>query len=178
MPRSTEHALLDRCRRGDVEAFGEIYRRHEPRLLRLAGRLLDDRDAAADAVQDAAIRAFRSLPRFRADATVATWLHRIVVNTCYDRLARRKREAWVDLETAPEPAGGDEAELRHHLRRAIADLPPQRKTCFVLFAQEGYKHREIAEMLDLQEGTVKAHVFRAKEQLRTAMASRLKEWTS
>ncbi|MCP4573890.1 MAG: sigma-70 family RNA polymerase sigma factor [bacterium] len=176
MPLDNEQALIERCRRGQLDAFEEIFRHYEPLLLRLAGRMLEDREAAEDAVQDAMVKAYRSIGRFRAEATLSTWLYRIVANTCYDRLAKRKREGWVDLENASEPAAGGHAEIRHHLRRALAGLTPKLKTCFVLYAQEGYKQREIAEMLGLQEGTVKAHVFRAKEQLRAAMAPRMKEW--
>lgn len=176
MPLDNERDLVERCRRGDLDAFERIYRHYEQPLLGLAWRMLDDRDAAEDAVQDAMVKAYRSIGRFRAEATLSTWLYRIVANTCYDRLNRRKREGWVDLDQAEEPAAGGRAELRHHLRRAMAGLTPKLKTCFVLYAQEGYKQREIAEMLGLQEGTVKAHVFRAKEQLREAMAPRMKEW--
>ena len=176
MPLDNEQALIERCRRGELDAFEQIYRHYEPLLLRLARRMLDDRDAAEDAVQDATVKAYRSIGQFRAEATLSTWLYRIVANTCYDRLAKRKREGWVELDAAVEPAAGGQSEIRHHLHRAIAGLTPMLKTCFVLYAQEGYKQREIAGMLGLQEGTVKANVFRAKEQLRAAMAPRMKEW--
>jgi RNA polymerase sigma-70 factor (ECF subfamily) len=176
MHLENERELVDRCRAGDLAAFERIFRHYESVLLRLAWRMLDDRHAAEDAVQDAMVKAYRSIGGFRAESTLSTWLYRIVANTCHDRLTRRKREAWVDLEQAPEPAAGGRAELRHHLRRALAGLSPQLKTCFVLWAQEGYRQREIAEMLGLREGTVKAHVFRAKEQLRVALGPRMKEW--
>lgn len=176
MPLDNERELVERCRQGRLDAFEQIYRHYEPALLRLAWRMLDDREAAEDAVQDAMVKAFRGLARFRAEASLSTWLYRIVANTCYDRLARRKREAWVELDEMDEPATSDRAELRYHLRRAIAGLTPRLKACFVLHAQEGYKQREIAEMLGMQEGTVKAHVFRAKALLREAMAPRMREW--
>ena len=177
MAPENEHRLIRRCQRGELEAFEMLYRTHEQAMLAVAWRLLDTREEAEDALQDAVMKAFRRIDRFREGSTFATWLHRIVVNTCYDRLARRKRAAQVDVETIGEIPRDDDAETRHHLRQAIATLPPRMKACFVLYAQEGFKQREIAEMLGMKEGTVKVHVFEARTRLRAVLADRMRGWT-
>jgi len=177
MPLANETALIQRCQRGDLAAFEQIYRHHEQRFLAIAWRMLDTRDEAEDALQDAMLKAFRSMGKFRADSSLSTWLHRIVCNTCYDRLRRRKAATLVDLDEVAEPLTDDDAEMRVHLQQAIAGLPPQLKACFTLHIQEGFKQREVADMLGIQEGTVKANVFHAKGKLRAALNERLKGWT-
>jgi RNA polymerase sigma-70 factor (ECF subfamily) len=178
MAPENEHALILRCQQGDLAAFEELYRRYAPRLLATAWRLLDTREDAEDAVQEAMLRAWRGIGRFRRDAAFGTWLCRIVINASYDRLQGRRRAAHVDVEEIGEIPAEDDAELRVQLRQAIAGLPPRMKACFVLFAQEGFKQREIAEMLGLKEGTVKVQVFEAKARLREALAARLRGWTA
>jgi RNA polymerase sigma-70 factor, ECF subfamily len=95
MALDNEQALIQRCRQGQIEAFEQIYRHYESPLLALAWRLLDTREAAEDALHDAMLKAFRSISRFRGDASLSTWLHRIVTNTCYDRLRTRNWAAKI-----------------------------------------------------------------------------------
>ena len=169
MAIENEQDLIRRCQRGDVEAFHELYREYEAPMLRLAYRLTGNREEAEDLLQVAFTRAYRGLGTFRAEARFSTWLHRIVVNAGHDR---RTRKPWkpVDLEAVPEGTSRDRPDLRNEVHRAIGALPERMRTCFVLHIQEGFKHREIAEMLGMKEGTVKRHVFDARVRLRSALA--------
>src|SRR5213593_4374497 len=99
-----DRELLSRHAAGDGEAFGELVRRHRDRLWAVALRTLGDPEEAADALQDALISALRSADRFRGDAAVTTWLHRIVVNACLDRIRRRQTRATVPLGNIDRPA--------------------------------------------------------------------------
>ena len=157
---------------GDTEAFGELVRRHRDRLWAVALRTLGDREEAADAVQDALLSAYRSADKFRGDAAVTTWLHRIVVNACLDRMRRRQARPTVPLpETdagifairggAP-PADPDTALAVH---AALAQLPPDQRTALVLLDMQGYSVAEIAQILGVAEGTVKSRCARGRARL-------------
>ena len=172
---ANETDIIRRCQRGDQEAFAELYRHYERPMLSLAYRMLHSQEEAEDALPDAFLGMYRGIGRFRAEAAFSTWLYRIVANTCYRRLKRRKHGTHVDLDTVGEiPTRGGDARMRHMLDRAIASLPPRMKACFVLFAQEGFMQHEIAEMLDIELGTVKSQVFEARAKLREQLAPRLR----
>jgi RNA polymerase sigma-70 factor (ECF subfamily) len=159
---------------GDPDAFAELVRRHRDRMWAIAIRTLDDREEAADAVQDALLSAYRAADRFRGDAAVTTWLHRIVVNACLDR-ARRKQSrptvALPEVETqaivarttiASASADRDTALAVHE---ALAQLPIEQRAPLVLLDMEGYSVAEIASMLGIAEGTVKSRCARGRARL-------------
>jgi RNA polymerase sigma-70 factor, ECF subfamily len=156
---------------GDPAAFGELYRRHRDRLWAVAVRTLADREEAADALQDALLSAHRAAARFRGDSAVTTWLHRIVVNSCLDRIRRRKAQPTVPL---PEegPAWGAElaAPAVDHdtvlvVRQALAQLPVDQRTAIVLVDLQGYSVAEVAAILEIAEGTVKSRCARGRARL-------------
>ncbi len=174
MPLENEHALIRCCQEGRPSAFETLYRRYEGPMLALAYRMLGSHEAAEDALQDAFLKLCRRIGQFRFDSAFSTWFYRIVANICYDRLRKGRRAVQVSLDTVGEIPRKDDAGMRVHLKNAIDGLPPKMKACFVLYAQEGFTQREIAGMLGMREGTVKAHVFRAKERLREILAPRLR----
>jgi RNA polymerase sigma-70 factor (ECF subfamily) len=157
---------------GDTEAFGELVRRHRDRLWAVALRTLGDREEAADAVQDALISAYRSAEKFRGDAAVTTWLHRIVVNACLDRIRRRQARPTVPLpETdagifairgGPPDTDPDTALAVH---AALGQLPAEQRTALVLLDMQGYSVAEIAQILGVAEGTVKSRCARGRARL-------------
>jgi RNA polymerase sigma-70 factor, ECF subfamily len=156
---------------GDPGAFGELFYRHRDRLWAVAVRTLADREEAADALQDALLSAHRAAARFRGDSAVTTWLHRIVVNSCLDRIRRRKAQPTVPL---PEdgPARGTElaAPAVDHdtvlvVRQALAQLPVDQRTAIVLVDLQGYSVAEAAAMLEIAEGTVKSRCARGRARL-------------
>ena len=131
---------------------------------------------AEDAVQEAFVRAYRSRASFREGAALATWVYRILINTCYDigrKRASRKNESDLDADPAIDPTSpaGDHP-LRLTLERALRGLPPIYREVFLLCEVEGYTHREVAAILDIPEGTSKARLFEARRQLRAALGER------
>lgn len=138
----------------------------------VAMNLLGNASDAEDAVQEAFLNLYRSIAGFKGDSALSSWLHRILVNACYDIGRRRKRRTEV-IESEPPgdrlafdpPATGDDPSMRMTLERSLDRLPRLPRTVFVLFEVEGFKHREIAEILGIAEGTSKHALFAAKKEL-------------
>ena len=162
--------LLRRHVDGDHEAFGELVRRHRERLWAVALRTLGDPEDAADALQDALINAFRRAGSFRAESAVTTWLHRIVVNACLDRIRHAAARPVTSLseEVSPPsavPDPGAQTVLRLDLEAALATLPDEQRVPLVLVDVEGYAVAEVAELLAVPVGTVKSRCARARARL-------------
>jgi RNA polymerase sigma-70 factor (ECF subfamily) len=178
MGRSDE-SLLRAHVAGDPDAFAELLRRHRDRLWAVAIRTIGDRDEAADALQDALLSAHRAAARFRGDSAVTTWLHRIVVNACVDRMRRRYAHQTVPLPDGTRPAepggrhtGGVEPaapEVDHDtalvVREALAQLPVEQRAALILVDVQGYSVAETAAMLGVAEGTVKSRCARGRARL-------------
>jgi RNA polymerase sigma-70 factor (ECF subfamily) len=190
-----DRVLLARHLDGDADAFGLLFRRHRDRLWAVALRTTGDPEEAADALQDALVSAFRRAGSYRGDAAVTTWLHRIVVNACLDRLRRRKvRQAEPlpdDLDRhltgrgstdrgTPDPASPGafsrgvvtdpadtvvEEERRRAVMRALGALPDEQRAALVLVDMEGYSVEEAAAILDCAPGTVKSRCSRGRARL-------------
>jgi RNA polymerase sigma-70 factor (ECF subfamily) len=167
-----DRALVARHVGGDGDAFGELFRRHRDRLWAVALRTMGDPEDAADALQDAMVSAYRAAGSFRGDSAVTTWLHRVVVNACLDRMRRRGSRPTVPLpEVETEyarPAGTDEiatADLRLALQSALATLPEEQRVALVLVDVEGYSVEETARTLGVAPGTVKSRCARARAKL-------------
>jgi RNA polymerase sigma-70 factor (ECF subfamily) len=158
---------------GDPEAFGVLFTRHQQRLWAVALRTLRNSDDAADAVQDAAISAFRHAASFRGDAAVTTWLHRIVVNACLDRLRRRAARPADPLTDSdgqqsidpPVPDATEARQTQLDVRAALAMLNPDQRAALVLVDMQGYSVEEAAAVLDCAVGTVKSRCARGRARL-------------
>jgi RNA polymerase sigma-70 factor (ECF subfamily) len=140
----------------------------------LAFNMLGSAADAEDAVQEAFLRAYRSWPQFRGQANLSTWAFRILINACYDLgRQRRKRgdEDWVDDPAVQLPAPSHDHPLRATLDKAIGRLKPRQREVFLLYEVEGFKHGEIAEILQIPEGTSKATLFEAKRELRSLIGA-------
>ncbi|MDQ4019322.1 MAG: sigma-70 family RNA polymerase sigma factor [Actinomycetota bacterium] len=159
--------LVRRAQRGDRYAFERLVDRHQNRMYTLAARVLGSRDEAADAVQEAFLRAWRRLDGFRGDALFATWLYRICVNAAHDQRERRGRAELLEPEeTAPERRDRfAEHELAGELQQALADLDEPFRVVAVLYDVLGCSYAEIAEITGTAEGTVKSRLFRARTEL-------------
>jgi RNA polymerase sigma-70 factor (ECF subfamily) len=142
---------------------------HQHRLFTLAVRELGSAADAEDAVQETLIRAWRALPRFRAEASFSTWLYRICLNAVSDQRARRARGGGAPLEDVPEPADPRdpilERELSGDLQRALAGLDETYRTAVILYDVLGRSYAEIGEVLGVPEGTVKSRIFRGRTEL-------------
>ena len=160
---------------GDVEAFGVIIRRYESGLLRFATRMLGSSDAAADAVAEGLVRAYRHLATCREPAKLRSWLYRIVGNRCRSYLARRSADE-LPLEDAPaqtDPADPmldvERAEQLALVERALATLSEEKREAFLLKHVEGLSYEEMAEMTGERIPTLKMRVHRAREALLDAL---------
>jgi RNA polymerase sigma-70 factor, ECF subfamily len=172
-PETVSQALVDRARNGDREAFDAVVRRYDRRLRGLAYRILGDR-GMDDALQEAYIRAFRALPRFRGDARVGTWLFRVTYNACLDELARAKKVSYVPLDelagqasAAPEP--GDALATRAELGAALAALSTDERAVVFLVDAEGFDYATAAQVLGVPVGTVASRLNRARLALRRTL---------
>jgi RNA polymerase sigma factor (sigma-70 family) len=170
-----DHELLRLHVAGDPHAFGLIVKRHRDRMWAVAIRTLGDQEEAADALQDAFISAFRRADSFRGDSKVTTWLHRIVVNACLDRIRRRQVRAAEPLpdeqDRAAQLAGPereDPAEVRERqvdVLNALKQLNEDQRSALVLVDMEGYSVEEAAAILNCAPGTVKSRCARGRAKL-------------
>lgn len=181
--QTNEVQLIRQARLGNTEAFAALVALHERFVYNLALRTLANPDDAADAAQEAFIHAWQALPTFREDARFRTWLYRIVLNLCINRLPRLRRDLnalthdqMVDSPQAassePEPLAQIEYQEQYALLyREIDDLPTQYRLLVSLRYQHELPYEEIASLLSLPLGTVKTGLFRAKARLREKLFS-------
>jgi RNA polymerase sigma-70 factor (ECF subfamily) len=161
-----DEPLVRRAQRGDRWAFGELVERHERRLFTLAARVLGSPEDAADAVQEAFVRAWLALPSFRRSARFSTWLYRICLNAAYDVASRRRAPtADADAEHADPRDRFAEHELSGTLQQALNALEEPYRVAVVLYDVLGCSYAEVAELTGVAEGTVKSRIFRGRTEL-------------
>jgi RNA polymerase sigma factor (sigma-70 family) len=184
-----DRSMANSIAAGDICAFECLMRRYNRRLYRLARATLRDRTEAEDALQDAYLSAFRSMASFRGDASLGTWLSRLVLNECFARMRRNVRrenvipmvsasrhvestQMIVDQSDSPDSALG-RAQIRDLLERKVDELPENYRIVFVLRSVEELSVDETAEALGIPEETVRSRHFRAKNLLRESLAREL-----
>jgi len=151
---------------GDRYAFGELFHRHQRQLHRLARLTTHNREDAEDALQDAMLSAHRGAGAFRHDAAVGSWLHRIVVNACLDRLRRTKAHPTSPLEDIyPVADRTAQVETAIVVQRALMRLPVEQRAAVVAVDMQGYSVADTAALLGVAEGTVKSRCSRARVRL-------------
>ena len=181
MTREQEAAAIRAVLDGDVNAFEVLVKEYEKNVYNLALRMTGNSEDAADMSQEAFIKAYNSLSSFRGDSKFSVWLYRIVSNVCLDCLRSRTRKPTVSLST--ENDDGEDVELdiadetqspellldrsltRDAVRRGLAALPPDHREILLLREIQGLSYEEIAAVLDLEAGTVKSRIFRARKKL-------------
>ncbi len=181
MTREQETAAIQSVLDGDVNAFEVLVKEYEKNVYNLALRMTGNSEDAADMSQEAFIKAYNSLSSFRGDSKFSVWLYRIVSNVCLDYLRSRTRKPTVSLST--ENDDGEEIELdiadetqspeflfdrrltRDAVRRGLAALPPDHREILLLREIQGLSYEEIAAALELEAGTVKSRIFRARKKL-------------
>lgn len=170
-----EKELIARAQKGDRAAFAALVRAHQNEVYTLARRLVGDPHLASDVTQETLIRAWRALPRFRGDAQLSTWLHRITVNTAWTQKKRAKRHAGPSVDEFTElPAqlgadqpemAGEILELRGRLRMALDRLPDGQRQVVIMKDVYGWSHAEIAESMDISVTAAKVRLHRARARL-------------
>ena len=168
--RSADDVRVARaCAAGDAVVFEEIYRTHGDRMKSIAYNHLGNVSDAEDAVQETFLKIHRAAGSYNAQAAFSTWIYRILINTCYDLLRKRKRRGdespFDELFELSRPSVNVDDAKRITLRKLLGELPEQRRTVFVLFEIEGLSHAEIGEILDISEGNSKWILFATKKDL-------------
>jgi RNA polymerase sigma-70 factor (ECF subfamily) len=184
-----ERNQLERARQGDADAFAELVERYSSRIYGACFGFLGNRQDAEDCVQDTFIKAWRALGDYNFLASFYTWLYRIAVNTCLDYRRRNQRvhvysldealdteDSQVFLQVADEAPLPDElaesAELRRLIREEIDRLPPQMRSILVLRDLQDVTYHDLAQILEISEGTVKSRLSRARQMLMKRVARR------
>ncbi len=178
-----ESQTIQAAQKGDLAAFNRLVMAHQGLAYNVAYRLMGNADAAADAAQEAFIKAFKSIEQYRG-GSFKSWLLRIVSNTCYDHLRYNKRRPSQSLEEddfdsdyaphlidrAERPEDGLlRQELGDMLQQAIVQLPPDQRLVLILSDVEGFSYQEIAQTTELALGTVKSRLNRARRKLRDVL---------
>lgn len=177
--RSSDQKLVERVQKGDKGAFDLLVLKYQHKIVNLVMRYVRDPELAMDIAQEAFIKAYRALPRFRGDSAFYTWMYRIAVNTAKNHLAaqrRRPMDIELDLQDPEQydlhaklketdtPEGVTLSnELRETVEKAIAALPEDLRTAIVLRELEGMSYEEIAQTMDCPVGTVRSRIFRARD---------------
>ncbi len=186
MTQVDETALIDRSRRGELEAFNALVVAYQRRVYNLCLRMLGSPEPAEDATQEAFISAYRAISRFR-QGSFRAWLLRIAANACYDELRRRRSRPQAPLDApgdgerpVAEPAAPDEPleqraerlELARHLREGLSTLPPDQRLSVILRDVQGLAYEEVAQATGASLGTVKSRINRGRAALRDFLLAR------
>lgn len=173
----TEQELVARAKAGDQDAFEQLMLDNQNRIYALALRLTGNREDALDLAQEAFLNAWRALPAFQGDSSFSTWLYRLASNACIDHLRRQRRQAVVEPlfqedgeDVRPEPAdprgdphqAAERSERLRALDRGLRALPPHHRQILVLRELSGLSYQEIGNTLNLDLGTVKSRIARAR----------------
>ena len=185
----SDEELVAKAKKNDRRAFEVLINRHEKMVFNLAYRMLGNREDAEDAAQDSFIRLYHSIAKFRGQAKFTTWLYRIVSNVCLSKLsASAARQNFVELDAETEAIYSDvsdwkntpenillKEESKQIVRELVRLLPPAYRVVINLYHLEGSSYAEIAQILGLPEGTVKTHLFRAREALKKAVLNKYQQ---
>lgn len=179
MAQDTDQELVKRVQKGDQAAFDMLFARYQVRILNLISRYVRDADEVRDVAQEAFIKAYRAIPRFRGDSQFYTWLYRIAINTAKNHLVSRSRRppsSDVDIEDAdyrddadmlrdsedPESALARD-QLQSTIHEALTQLPDDLRSALTLREFDGLSYEQIADILECPVGTVRSRIFRARE---------------
>ncbi|MFV2089475.1 MAG: RNA polymerase sigma factor RpoE [Pseudomonadales bacterium] len=181
MAKDTDKELVRRVQKGDKRAFDLLFGRYQQKIVNLVGRYLRNPQDVEDVTQEAFIKAFRALPRFRGESAFYTWLYRIAINTAKNHLVARSRRppgVDVDVEDAEFMDGADllkegespesalvRDELSIAIDTAIAQLPGDLRSAVTLREFDGLTYEQIAQIMDCPVGTVRSRIFRARESI-------------
>lgn len=175
----TDQQLVERVQKGDTRAFDLLVLKYQHKIFGLIGRYVRDADEVQDVAQEAFIKAYKALPKFRGDSAFYTWLYRIAINTAKNHLVSRSRRppgSDVEVEDAEYYEGGGAlrdiespenalfgAELKEVVERAIRELPDDLRAAVTLREFDGLSYEDIADVMDCPVGTVRSRIFRARE---------------
>ncbi len=179
MAEETDKELVKRVQKGDQAAFDMLFARYQSKILNLISRYVRDSEEVHDVAQEAFIKAYRALPRFRGDSAFYTWLYRIAINTAKNHLVARSRrppatdvdvddtdyrdDADILRESEDPESALSRDQLRDVIHQALADLPDDLRSALTLREFDGLSYEQIADILECPVGTVRSRIFRARE---------------
>lgn len=183
--RSIDQALVEQVQRGEKQAFDVLVLKYQNKIIQLVNRYVHDSDEARDVAQEAFIKAYRAIGRFRGDSAFYTWLYRIAINTAKNYLVasgRRPPRSDIDAQDAEQYEGATglkeyatperlllKDEIQGAIAAAIDDLPEDLRTAITLRELEGLSYEEIAQTMDCPIGTVRSRIFRARDAIDTRL---------
>lgn len=177
-----ENKLIERASGGDPAAFNRLMEIHEKRMYAVALRMCANREDAQDCLQEAMLRIYRSIGGFKGQSSFGTWVYRITMNTCLDELRRKKNKQNTSLDNMLDqgwsPADDSSSpekhvmqnEMRKNIADSIRDLPDDMRSAIIMRDIHGYSYEEIADMLNVNVGTIKSRISRGREKLREKLS--------
>ena len=188
MSEETDAELVARVQGGDIRAYDLLFERYKHRIHSLVSRFVDSYEDSEEVVQEAFIKAYKALPRFRGDSQFYTWLYRIAANTAKNFLASRaRRPATSDIDVVDDSVVNEltslhetdnpenileSIELEQIIRKAIQELEPELKSAVTLREYAGLSYEQIAQIMECPVGTVRSRIFRAREAISSKMRER------
>ncbi len=169
MSQSTEKQLVDGCRKNNRKIQKQLYDRYCDAMFTIAFRIINDYDIANDALQEAFIQVFTDIKQFRGESTLGAWIKTILVRTAIKKFKKEDVFTQLDLQQNGEIITWQEEMKSDDLEKAILSLADGCRTIFLLIEVEGYTHKEVAEMLNVSEGTSKSQLHYAKRQLQVLL---------
>jgi RNA polymerase sigma-70 factor (ECF subfamily) len=178
MVEETDELLVEKIKKGDSEAFRELIRRYQRYVLNLVYRTIGDTNDAEDIAQEVFIKVYKSIRGFKGESKFSTWISKITVNLCMDKLREKAKNKEEDIEeevwnTFAQPVNfnpevmAERHELQETIKKAIESLPEELRVAFVLRELEDFSYDEIGEMLNIPIGTVESRIYRARMKLRS-----------
>jgi len=165
---------IEACIRGSRPAFERLYQQHGGRMKSVACNLMGNTSDAEDAVQESFLKVYRNIRGFQGQSSLSTWIYRILVNTCLDLKRKQRRQELPEAAGSPEDLAHPGLTTNHPLRltleKIVGSLDERPRSVFLLFEVEGFRHAEIAGMLNISEAASKVALFQAKRELRGLLA--------
>lgn len=167
--------LVQRCQKGERKAQYELYQHYKDRVFNIAYRMANNQQEAEDIAQMAFMRVFKNIDSFRGESAFSSWLYRLTVNVCINHFRKEKKEKELVVNELSEfqkanlsalKTKNESAKMRPFLEKAIRALPAGYRMIFVLYDIEGYAHQEIAEIMNISEGTSKSQLHKARKELK------------
>ena len=181
--QNDENKLIERASGGDPAAFNRLMEMHEKRMYAVALRMCGNREDAQDCLQESMLRVYRAIGGFKGQSSFGTWVYRITMNTCLDELRRKKNkqstsldnmldQGWSPTDDSASPEKqAIQSEMRKSISKSIQELPEDMRSVIIMRDVHGYSYDEIAEMLNVNVGTIKSRISRGREKLREKLSN-------
>jgi len=169
LEKFSDQELIEKCAAGDRTGQKCLFDKYYKAMFNVSLRITNDHDESLDVIQEGFLQVFNDLPKFRGESTLGAWIKIIIVRSSLKKLNRNNNHESLDLAIHDQPIEWSDSFDANDLDQAIRSLPEGYRAVFLLIEKEGYKHREVAEMLNISEGTSKSQLFQAKKMLQSKL---------